>query len=121
MSTDCMVECRNVTKRYGSTVALSRFSLDVRSGQVLALLGENGAGKTTLMRLILGLHWPDDGEVLVFGENLTSDREGLLARIGSLRARQCKPAPGGRLLPGNEATSGHRHGPARQSRANHPR
>jgi len=84
MSTDCMVECRNVTKRYGSTVALSRFSLDVRSGQVLALLGENGAGKTTLMRLILGLHWPDDGEVLVFGENLTSDREGLLARIGSL-------------------------------------
>ena len=65
-------------------MALNRFSLDVRSGQVFALLGENGAGKTTLMRLILGLHWPDDGEVLVFGENLMSDRERLLARIGSL-------------------------------------
>jgi len=84
VSTDCIVDCRDVTKRYGSTVALNRFSLEVRSGQVLALLGENGAGKTTLMRLILGLHWPDDGEVLVFGKNLMSDRERLLARIGSL-------------------------------------
>jgi ABC-type multidrug transport system ATPase subunit len=84
VSNDRIIDCRRVTKRYGSTVALNRFSLDVRSGQVFALLGENGAGKTTLMRLILGLHWPDDGEVLVFGENLMSDREGLLARIGSL-------------------------------------
>jgi ABC-2 type transport system ATP-binding protein len=84
VSTDCIVNCRDLTKRYGSTVALNRFSLDVPKGQVVALLGENGAGKTTLMRLILGLHWPDGGEIRVFGDDLLTDRERLLARIGSL-------------------------------------
>ncbi len=84
MSTDSAVICRGVTKRYGSTVALNRFSLDIPTGQVVALLGENGAGKTTFMRLVLGLHWPDEGEIRVFGDSLLSDRETLLARIGSL-------------------------------------
>lgn len=84
MATDYAVTCREVTKRYGSTLALNRFSLDIPTGQVVALLGENGAGKTTFMRLILGLHWPDEGEIHVFGESLLADREALLARIGSL-------------------------------------
>jgi len=84
VSNDCIVSCRDVTKRYGSTLALDRFSLDVRGGQVFGLLGENGAGKTTLMKLILGLHRPDGGEVLVFGGELSSDRERILARMGSL-------------------------------------
>ncbi len=84
MSTDSAVACCEVTKRYGSTVALNRFSLDIPTGQVVAFLGENGAGKTTLMRLVLGLHWPDEGEIRVFGDCLLSDREALLARIGSL-------------------------------------
>jgi len=84
MSSDCVVLCRDVTKRYGSTVALDRFSLDIRGGQVFALLGENGAGKTTLMKLILGLHGPDGGEIRVFGEEISSNREALLARMGSL-------------------------------------
>jgi len=79
-----IVRCREVTKRYGSTVALDRLSLEIPRGQVLALLGENGAGKTTLMRLILGLQWPDAGEIRLFGETLLADREGLLARLGSM-------------------------------------
>ena len=76
MSTNCIVNCREVTKRYGSTVALNRFSLEIPSGQVVALLGENGAGKTTLMRLILGLHWPDEGEIRLFGDDLLANRDG---------------------------------------------
>ena len=84
MASENIVRCREVTKRYGSTVALDRLSLDVGQGQVLALLGENGAGKTTLMRLILGLHGPDEGEIRLFGHDLLSDRERILARIGSL-------------------------------------
>jgi len=84
MPEECVVRCHGVTKKYGSTVALDRFSLDVRAGQVFALLGENGAGKTTLMKLILGLHWPDEGEIRVFGQELSSNREALLARMGSL-------------------------------------
>jgi ABC-2 type transport system ATP-binding protein len=84
VASENIVRCREVTKRYGSTVALDRLSLDVGQGQVLALLGENGAGKTTLMRLILGLHGPDEGEIRLFGHDLLSDRERILARIGSL-------------------------------------
>jgi ABC-2 type transport system ATP-binding protein len=84
MSTEFPVSCRDVTKRYGSTVALNRLTLEVPLGQVLGLLGENGAGKTTLMRLILGLHWPDGGEIRLFGRSLLDDRERLLSRIGSL-------------------------------------
>lgn len=84
MSTELPVSCRNVTKRYGSTVALNRLTLEAPRGQVLGLLGENGAGKTTLMRLILGLHWPDEGEIRLFGRSLHDDRERLLSRIGSL-------------------------------------
>jgi ABC-2 type transport system ATP-binding protein len=84
VSTESIVSCRDVTKRYGTTVALNRLNLEIGEGQVLGLLGENGAGKTTLMRLILGLHWPDEGEIRLFGDSLLSDRERLLSRIGSL-------------------------------------
>jgi ABC-2 type transport system ATP-binding protein len=84
VSKEAIVICRDVTKRYGSTVALNRLNLEIPAGQVLALLGENGAGKTTLMRLILGLHAPDEGEIRLFGNTLLADREKLLARIGSL-------------------------------------
>jgi len=84
VSTDPVVRCLDVTKRYGSTVALNRLTLDVPAGQVFGLLGENGAGKTTLMRLILGLHGPDEGEIRLFGQVLLADRERLLSRMGSL-------------------------------------
>jgi len=84
VSTEPLVSCRDVTKRYGSIVALNRLTLEIPRGQVLGLLGENGAGKTTLMRLILGLHWPDGGEIRLFGHSLLTDRERLLSRMGSL-------------------------------------
>ena len=59
----------NVTKTYGPVVALDDLTLDIRPGELLALLGANGAGKTTAVRLILGLSKPTRGTVRVFGRD----------------------------------------------------
>jgi ABC-2 type transport system ATP-binding protein/ribosome-dependent ATPase len=57
-----------VTRRFGSLVAVDGVSLTVAPGEVVGLLGANGAGKTTLIRMLLGLLPPTDGTVLLFGE-----------------------------------------------------
>ncbi|MCX5515781.1 ABC transporter [Kaistia algarum] len=56
------------TKIFGGTVAISDVSIELRSGEVLALLGENGAGKSTCVKLLAGVYRPDIGKVLVGGE-----------------------------------------------------
>ena len=63
-----MIEASNLTKRYGSTVAVNDLSFTIRPGVVTGFLGPNGAGKTTTMRLILGLDYPTAGTVTVNGK-----------------------------------------------------
>src|SRR5215469_16924843 len=63
-----MIEARNLTKRYGSTVAVNDLGFTIRPGLVTGFLGPNGAGKTTTMRLILGLDNPTAGTVTVNGK-----------------------------------------------------
>jgi ABC-2 type transport system ATP-binding protein len=58
-----------VHKRYGETVALNGFDLEVRPGELLSVLGPNGAGKTTAIALMLGLQLPTSGEVRLFGRS----------------------------------------------------
>jgi len=58
---------RGITKRYPGVVANSDISLDVRAGEIHALLGENGAGKSTLMNILYGMAVPDEGEILLDG------------------------------------------------------
>ena len=60
---------KNVTKRYGNTIALDNLSLALRPGEVVALLGPNGAGKSTAVRLLLGLIAPTSGSARVFGSD----------------------------------------------------
>jgi simple sugar transport system ATP-binding protein len=61
------LEMRGITKRYPGVVANDGINLEVRPGEIHALLGENGAGKTTLMNVLYGLATPDEGEVLLDG------------------------------------------------------
>jgi sulfate/thiosulfate transport system ATP-binding protein len=67
------VEVKNVTKKFGSFVALNNVSLKVESGELVALLGPSGSGKTTLLRTIAGLEFPDpgDAQILFYGEDVT--------------------------------------------------
>ena len=63
------ISATDVSKRFGAFAALDRVNLEVRSGELLALLGPSGSGKTTLLRIIAGLDWPDQGQVLFDGED----------------------------------------------------
>lgn len=58
---------RGISKRFGATQALGQVDLEVRRGEVLALIGENGAGKSTLMKILSGAHAADAGEMLLDG------------------------------------------------------
>ena len=61
------IELKNITKTFGKVVANSKVNLNVKKGEILALLGENGSGKTTLMNMISGIYFPDKGEILIDG------------------------------------------------------
>ena len=65
------IEMRGVTKRYPGVLANDHIDLDVRPGEIHALLGENGAGKSTLMNILYGLAEPDEGEILMDGQPVT--------------------------------------------------
>ena len=81
-----LIEARNLTKYFGSVIALSGISITVRPGEVVCLLGDNGAGKSTLIKTLSGVHPPDEGEILVEGEpvRFTSPRDALQRGIATV-------------------------------------
>ena len=65
------IEIRNISKNFGTFKALGDVSLDIESGELVALLGPSGCGKTTLLRIIAGLEAPDQGSIHFSGEDTT--------------------------------------------------
>ena len=66
------VALRNVTKSFGSVVALKTISLDIEEGEFITLLGPSGCGKTTTLRLIAGFNDPDQGQILLGDQDITN-------------------------------------------------
>jgi simple sugar transport system ATP-binding protein len=82
------LEMRGITKRYPGVVANDGIDLDVRRGEIHALLGENGAGKTTLMNVLYGLATPDEGEILLDGRPVHLDSPADAIRHGIAMVHQ---------------------------------
>jgi len=78
------IELRDLTKSFGSTIALDHVSLVVQRGGVFGFLGRNGAGKTTALRILAGLARPTAGTAHVLGHDVTGASEAVRERIGFL-------------------------------------
>ena len=73
---------KNLTKKFGSTVAIDNLSLNIEKGKITGLIGADGAGKTTLLRTIIGLLLPSEGEIDVLGFNPETQKNELNQHIG---------------------------------------
>ena len=88
-----VIEARDLSKRYGQTVAVAGLSFGVEPGRVTGFLGPNGAGKSTTMRMILGLDRPSEGDVLIGGKHY-AELKHPLRKVGALL--DAKAVHGGR-------------------------
>lgn len=81
-----LLEVQEVSKYFGSVIALKDISMRVGAGEVMCLLGDNGAGKSTLIKILSGVHQPSEGHYLVEGKevNFTSPRDALAAGIATV-------------------------------------
>jgi len=77
-----LLELRNLTKSFGSVQALSGVDMEVKSGEVMALVGDNGAGKSTLIKCIAGTHTADSGEIIYEGGEVKIHGPKDAARLG---------------------------------------
>ena len=86
MNNAVAIELKHVTKKFGHVIANYNVDLDVRNGEILAILGENGSGKTTLMNMISGIYFPDDGQIFVGGEEVVirSPKDAFRYKIGMI-------------------------------------
>ncbi len=81
---DYIIQTKNLTKQYGLQKSVDNLNIHVKRGRIYGLLGRNGAGKTTTMKMLLGLTVPTSGTVHIFGENMQTQSQEVLPRIGSL-------------------------------------
>ena len=82
MAHENVIEMREITKVFGEFVANDKINLELRKGEIHALLGENGAGKSTLMNMLAGLLEPTSGEIVVNGQAVKLDSPSKAASLG---------------------------------------
>jgi len=87
LDNDPILEMKNISKAFPGVLANDDISLEIRKGEVHALLGENGAGKTTLMNILFGIYHPDHGEIRMNGKNTSihSPQDAIRERIGMVQ------------------------------------
>ena len=83
-----LLAVESVSVRFGALMALNRVSLDVRSGEILAIIGPNGAGKTTLLNVISGFYHPFEGRIVFAGRDRTRLAPPDVAALGVARTFQ---------------------------------
>lgn len=78
------LEVRNLTKTFGSTIANHDISLELKKGEILALLGENGSGKSTFVNQLAGIYAPESGDIFIDGKKCTfkSPQDAISAGVG---------------------------------------
>jgi ribose transport system ATP-binding protein len=77
-----LLELHGIAKRFGASRALAGVHFSLQRGEIHALCGENGAGKSTLMKIIDGIHAPDEGDILLNGERVVIDGPAHAMRLG---------------------------------------
>ena len=87
MDKQTIIEMRGITKRFGEhVIANNNVTMDVKRGEILSVLGENGCGKTTLMNMLAGIYYPDEGTILIGGEeaSIRSPKDAFRYSIGMI-------------------------------------
>ncbi|UVQ22314.1 ATP-binding cassette domain-containing protein [Bacteroides thetaiotaomicron] len=91
-----MIQLKDLTLGYEQRTLLEKVSAHITGGQLVALLGRNGTGKSTLLRAVMGLEKPQNGEIILHGNNIASLKPEELARNIRLRhhrqSAHCQPA-----------------------------
>jgi len=83
-----MIRTQNLTKKYNGFKAVDNLSLEVKEGEIYGFLGPNGAGKTTTILMLLGIIKPTQGEVHLFGQNITKDFLSIKKKMGVVSEKQ---------------------------------
>jgi len=73
MSEETIVEFNQISKFFGSVIALQEVTMHIKKGEIMCLLGDNGAGKSTLIKTLSGVHKPDKGEIIIEGKKIIFD------------------------------------------------
>lgn len=70
MQKECLLETRNITKKFPGVLANDKICIEIKKGEIHTLLGENGAGKSTLMNILYGLYQPQEGQIFFDGREV---------------------------------------------------
>lgn len=85
MENNIVVKCENITKKYGTQLALNNFNMVINKGDIYGFVGENGSGKTTIMRILSGLVRQNDGKYYLYGiEDSSKDIVNSRKKIGAI-------------------------------------
>ncbi|MBN3358952.1 ABC transporter ATP-binding protein, partial [Clostridium botulinum] len=79
-----VLDVKNISKKRGKTPILKDVNFSIGEGEICGFVGRNGAGKTTLMKIITSMLFPDEGEIIICGKNLKTEREEALKNIGAV-------------------------------------